>query len=216
MGGQQSRPAPPPPPPPRPSPPPPLPDPATQCRLHKVELNQLQSDLKAKQTQVDTCDPQSAQRAKTQAVLTQNTAFITEQTKRLNTAVREVEESIRINTDIKVAVEPLLEIQDEIEKQKKELTEEKRKLSQEQRVQRRNFMDRDPQGSLHGIPGIYTSDDRVMLGFWLTFIPALILAYITLLFLFEVQWSLQGKISTGIVTLGTIIGLVYWLITQYA
>jgi hypothetical protein len=215
MGQRHSSPAPPPPPPPRPTPPPP-PTPEQLCALRKVELNQVSSDLKAKQTQVDSCDPTQAQQRKTKAILDENNKFIGDQLKRLKEATQAVQNSIQANKEIKEAVQPLLEIQGEINTKYSELEKKNEKLQQGQRQQRRNFMDSDPQGSLNGIPGLYTTDDRVMLAFWLTFLPSIILMYITIIILLNVQWDTQGKITNGIITLGTVTGLTYYLITQYA
>lgn len=218
MGSSPSKPSPPPPPPPPPTPPPPPPppDPATLCRLRKVELNQIQSDLNNKQREVDSCDPQSVQARKTDTILKDINSFIQQQSIRRTEAIQQVESNIKINTDIKVAVQPLTELRNENTKLQKELEETNRKLIQSQRVQRRNFMDNDPQSGVSGLPGVRTTDDKVMLAFWLTIIPALIVLYLVGLQYFNIQIDTKGKIITGVFLIGIILGVIYWAITAYA
>ena len=214
MGQQPSRPAPPPPTPAPPTPPPP-PDPATLCRLRAVELNQMNNDAKAKQQQVDDCNPQEAQARRLKAIVEGNNTFITEQRKRLNEANTDIQHNIAINQNITAAVGPLAELEKETTKQKEELQESNRKLVQGQRQQRRNFLDSSPQSGVGGAPGVRTTDDKVMLAFWITFTVGLITAYIAVLQLFEVQMSTQQKIGTGVGGMAVAFGITYYCITMF-
>lgn len=214
MGQQPSRPAPPPPA-PAPARPPPPPDPATLCRLRAVELNQMNNEAKAKQQQVDDCNPQEAQARRLKAIVEANNTFISEQRKRLDDENKDIQHNITINQNIIAAVGPIAELEKETTKQKEELQESNRKLVQGQRQQRRNFLDSSPQSGVGGAPGVRTTDDKVMLAFWITFTVGLITAYLAVLQLFEIQMSTQQKIVTGVGGMAVAFGITYYCITMF-
>lgn len=214
MGQQPSRPAPPPPA-PAPARPPPPPDPATLCRLRAVELNQMNNEAKAKQQQVDDCNPQEAQARRLKLIVEANNTFISEQRKRLDDENKDIQHNITINQNIIAAVGPIAELEKETTKQKEELQESNRKLVQGQRQQRRNFLDSSPQSGVGGVPGVRTTDDKVMLAFWITFTVGLITAYLAVLQLFEIQMSTQQKTVTGVGGMAVAFGITYYCITMF-
>jgi hypothetical protein len=175
----------------------------------------MNNDAKAKQQQVDDCNPQEAQARRLKAIVEGNNTFITEQRKRLNEANTDIQHNIAINQNIAAAVGPLAELEKETTKQKEELQESNRKLVQGQRQQRRNFLDSSPQSGVGGAPGVRTTDDKVMLAFWITFTVGLITAYIAVLQLFEVQMSTQQKIGAGAAGMAVAYGVAYYCITMF-
>jgi hypothetical protein len=209
MGGQSSKPA-------EPSPPqPPSLTPAAQCTLHQVELNQLNNDLRKKQEQVDNCNPQQTQTRRTNTFMEANIKFIEEQRNRLNSAINNVQKNIQINSDLREAIKPLKTIETQLLEEKKKLEELNRELLQGQRKQRRNFMDNDPQSSIGGIPGVRTTDDKVMLAFWITVGVGTITAYLAILNILNISLDTNKKMY-GVGILIFVYGLGYYLITHYA
>jgi len=185
------------------------------CRLRAVELNQLRNDEKMKQKQVDDCNPQEAQTRRLKAIVDGNNAFIAEQRERLRRASADIVHNIEINENIATAVGPLAELEKETTQQKQELQESNRKLVQGQRQQRRNFLDSSPQEGVGGAPGVRTTDDKVMLAFWITYTVGLIAAYMALLQLLEVQMTTQQKIGAGATGMAVAYGLAYYCITMF-
>ena len=61
------------------------------CSVRKVELNQLNFDVKQKQEEVDTCDPQGAQARRTAAFIAENQTYATNKTGELRAASSEYE-----------------------------------------------------------------------------------------------------------------------------
>lgn len=70
-------------------------------------------------------------------------------------------------TDIQSA--PLQAYYEDLLKQQRALEEENYTLQQQIRAGRRRFMDNEPQEGVLGIPGLQTTDDRIMLVFWVFF-----------------------------------------------
>ena len=175
----------------------------------------MRNDEKVKQKQVDDCNPQEAQTRRLKAIVDGNNTFIAEQRQRLSRASADILHNIQINDNIIAAVSPLAEMEKETTKQKQELQESNRKLVQGQRQQRRNFLDSSPQEGVGGAPGVRTTDDKVMLAFWITYTIGLITAYIALLQLLEVQMTTQQKIGAGAAGMAVAYGLAYYCITMF-
>ena len=213
MGAQSSRPAAPPPPPPTPPPPPPPPDPATQCRLRGVELNQITQDLTKKQQEVDSCDPQGAQTRLVNAELARNNGYVDEKRARFNELLANNRTSTTIYRNVRDAVAPLVDIGKETSDAAKKLDEQSRKYVQLQRKERRTFMDSSPLAGVGGAPGVRTDDDWVLLSFWIAL--GLALAAALTVYLSTTAMDLKQKIMTGTAVTFVVYGLVYMLITKY-
>lgn len=216
MGNRQSSPAPAAPPPrPPPPPPPPPPTPAQLCALRKVELNQIQNDLNNKQTQVDTCDPQGAQTRLTEAAMAANTAFVTEKRSKFNELLQANYSSRNIYNNVRDAVGPIVTVGSELSGEAERLQGENQKYVRSQRKERRRFLDSDPLAGVGGPPGIHTSDDKVLLAFWITLGLALVLTMIYLLNIYGGSMDMKQKISIGASVVLLSYGIIYYLITQY-
>ena len=207
------RPAPPPPPPP---PPPPL-NSAQQCAVRKVELHQIDADLKRKQNDVDTCDPQGAQARKTQAAIQENQAFVDKNRQELAQAHANFNRQMTIVRQIADATEPLDEYMTALKKELAQLTKENEQLERKERANRRRFLDNDPQSGVGGVPAVRTRDDKVLLAFWICYGAALITAMILITKMFEAKiGGTKEKIFLSLGVIGAAYGLAYYIIVFYA
>jgi len=202
------------PPPPAPPPPPQL-NTAQQCAVRKVELSQIRNDMNNKQNDVDNCDPQGAQARKTEEAVRQNQIFVTEKTAELGKAVRESNRQITIVQQIADATEPLNEYEATLKEELDNLNKENDQLERKERANRRRFVDNDPQSGVGG--PLRTTDDKVLLAFWICYGLALITTMILLTKMFEAQ--IGGTKEKIMLSLGVILaayGLAYYVIVFYA
>lgn len=211
MGNKPSQPArPPPPPPPAPAPAPPPPNPAQVCALRSVELNQIKTDLTNKQAQVDSCDPQGAQARLTNAAIAANTDYVTQKRSKFNELLQTNTNSVSIYKNVRDAIAPIVTVGSDASEETKRLEEENLKYIRSQRKERRSFLDSDP---LAGVGD--TSDNSIMLAFWITFGLSLIIATIYLLNVYGGSMDFKQKSMTGASIVALSYGIVYYLITQY-
>lgn len=145
-------------------------DPVVVCNTRKVELNQLRTDMTTKQTEVDGCDPAGKATRMRNQYIQENGEFIN----RLWPEFTAIENSFRSKVDdinaLVTSVGPLQEYRKEMDKEVKTLREKEKQYTQEERLYRRDFLDNDPQDPLSMYAWQKTSDDKVLLGFWLCYI----------------------------------------------
>lgn len=218
MGGKQSTPFVLPPPPvlaAAPPPPPPL-NSAQQCAVRKVELNQINNDLRNKQNDVDNCDPQGAQARKTDSAVKENQAFVTQKTQELNQSNAEFQRQITILKQVADATEPLGEYMTALKKELEHLNKENEQLERKERANRRRFLDNDPQSGVGGAPGVRTDDDKVMLAFWICYGAAIIAGMVLITKMFEAQiGGTKEKITLSVGVVVAAYGLAYYIIAFY-
>jgi hypothetical protein len=145
-------------------------DPVVVCNTRKVELNQLRTDMSTKQSEVDGCDPAGKATRIRNQFIQENADFINKTWPEFNGIQDSFHSKI---ADIKALVKsvgPLQEYRKEMDKEVKTLREKERQYTQEERLHRRDFLDQDPQDPLSMYAWQKTSDDKVLLGFWLCYI----------------------------------------------
>jgi len=153
----------------RPTPPVVVPDPATQCTANKIKASQLKNQLDDANNSIDKCDP-SVKLARTQSDLkSQNVQFVQEQVQIRNTLINSLQEKFKTGNELTESIKLLKQYEKEIKSNL--VTDEKDivKLNHDERKYRRDFLDNHP---TDGVPwhifGFQTSDDKVMLTFWIT------------------------------------------------
>lgn len=208
MGGSHSLPIPSPHPQLSSSPPKPV-----SCAVRKVELNQIQNDLKQKQNEVDTCDPQGSQARQTQAAIAANQAYVDSKKNEQAEAYNEYVRQRKLIQTFSTSLSPIQQYTESLREELSRLEKENVKFEQEERMQRRNFLDNDPQGGVYGLPGVRTYDDKVLLAFWITY-GATILCFCLVAFS-QTSMSLGEKIGTIVAILLVCYGLAYYAITTY-
>jgi hypothetical protein len=180
-----------------------------------VQLNQIQADLTAKQTQVDTCDPQGAQARLTNAAMAANNDYVYQKRSKFNELIQANTAATTIYYNVRDAVAPIMSVGSDVSEEQKRLQEENRKYTRAQRKERRTFLDNDPSTGVGGVPAVRTSDDKVLLFFWITFGLALIIALVYLLNVYGTGMDMKQKAMTGAAVVFVSYGLVYFLITKY-
>jgi len=215
MGGSSSKPA------PKPAankaaaPPPPV-NTISVCAVRRVELNQLSRDVTLKQTEVDTCDPVAAQARRTQEAIKENQTYVTQKRAELEKALGDFNTQKLIASKIANATEPLRQYEHALGSEVISMDAKKRKLESAERTSRRDFLDNDPQSGVDGFLGIRTSDDKILLIFWICYFIAIGLITAIILTLFETQIGLKKKLSiVGVVLVGAW-AAAYTCITKFA
>jgi hypothetical protein len=216
MGARQSRPAAPPPPAPKPTPPPPPVNPITICNVKKVELNQLNADVTKKQGEVDTCDPQAAQTRKTEAALAANRAYIEQKRTELANALTDFHSQKEMANKLANATEPLQQYEETLTEDVERMDTKEKLLRNEERTLRRDFLDNSPQDGVSGFLGIRTSDDKIVLTFWICFGIALIAILKIVFQMFEAQiGDTKQQLKIGAVVVLVSYGIAYYCITKF-
>lgn len=219
MGAKPSTPSPPPPAPVKVATPPkitstaPLPiNSVSKCVAKKVELNQLNLDLTRKQTEVDTCDPAAAETRKRDAALAESRKYVAEKTAQYNAAYNEYQKQRKYVDGLLTNNAPLKEYHGSLTQSSSLLEAKNKKLEQMERRYRRNFLDNDPQSGVDGVPGIQTSDDKVMIVFWIGLLGA---SFMFSLILIQYYTGLVNVRLATIIT-AIILALAYFGVANYA
>ena len=216
MGAKPSRPAAPPPPAPKPTPPPPPVNPITVCNVKKVELNQLNTDVTKKQGEVDSCDPQAAQARKNAAAIAANQAYIEQKRTELANALTDFRAQKEMANKLANATEPLQQYDESLTQDVERMGFKDKKLVNEERTLRRDFLDNSPQDGVSGFLGIRTSDDKIVLTFWICFGIALVAILKIIFQMFEAQiGDTKQQLKIGAVIVLVSYGIAYYCITKF-
>lgn len=146
---------------------------AQTCQVRQVELNALRNDVTNKEREVDTCDPAGAQARRTQSALTEARNWKAGKQAELAAARADFDRQITVTRNLVAAQEPLKTYLKTLTDESEALDAQLKKLEHEERKHRRSFLDGDPQSGVPGPLGLETTDDKIMLGFWLTYTIAI-------------------------------------------
>jgi len=176
MGGSASRPFVPQPPPP----PPPPPDPQAVCTEFKVTANSLQNQLNVVNKAVDSCDPSVKTARESSNLVATNQKFVSDNRAISDALSTTLDEKYRMALEMMESVKLLKQYEKELKHDNEEIIKKFAKLEHDERMYRRDFLDSAP---TEGVPwhifGFQTSDDKVMLTFWIcALISFTLLAYI--------------------------------------
>ena len=140
---------------------------ADQIRIQRVQCSVLYSDSSKCKQQLDAMDPQSrltavqnAERQHASVFETDVNAIQTRKQTSILASIDHLDKVLPSNRSLEKQVA-------ELTAQKKALDSEKRNLEQSIRAHRRRFLDNDPQEGTPTILGLRTSDDKVLLFFWI-------------------------------------------------
>jgi hypothetical protein len=184
--------------------------------VKKVELNQLNSDVAKKQGEVDTCDPQAAQTRKTEAALAANRAYIEQKRTELANALTDFHSQKEMANKLANATEPLQQYEETLTEDVERMDIKEKLLRNEERTLRRDFLDNSPQDGVSGFLGIRTSDDKIVLTFWICFGIALIAILKIVFQMFEAQvGDTKQQLKIGAVVVLVSYGIAYYCITKF-
>jgi ABC-type multidrug transport system fused ATPase/permease subunit len=190
-------------------------DAVTQCRVKNVELSQLQNDVVKKQAEIDTCDPAEANRRRTTAKLQEFETYITGQNKQIDELQKSIMNTLSNINSVFVSSTPSRSYIEKLTEESNTLQKAKVDYEQAERTQRRNFLDNDPQSGVSGILGIRTSDDKVLLAFWITYGIAIVAAIMLVFSLYGANFTMAQKYQIGGVVIALAYGIAYYAITTY-
>lgn len=194
--------------------PPPPPDPVAICTANKVKANDLQNQLNQVNGQIDSCDP-SVKVARQSANLTDTNRKFVEQNKAISdTLSTAIAEKFRTGNELAESVKLLKQYEKELRMENDKVVSGYTKLEHEERRYRRDFLDNEP---TEGVPwhtyGFQTSDDKVMLFFWIVAsISFTLVAYIGVTMFMPSSSSISHYKTTAMIVVAALFAS-YLLIT---
>jgi hypothetical protein len=192
------------------------PDPVSACQANKIVASTLENQLSTANNAVDQCDP-SIKLARTRRELErENTQFVNQYRTQQTTLNRELQDKFKMGNDLAEAVALLKHYEAELKTELETSQNDAIKLEHDERKYRRDFLDNEPTS---GVPwhvfGFQTSDDKVMLTFWIVaLISFSLLAHVALITL-QPNSTFKFRAISG--SIGVILALVacYSLIIYY-
>ena len=145
------------------------PDPASQCTANKINASNLQKQLDDANSQVDSCDPSVPNTRKASQLKDTNQQFVNESRSKTDLLTQTIQDKFKMGNDLASAVEQIKHYEKELGAELLVVEKDSMKLEHDERKYRRDFIDNQP---TDGVPwyifGLQTSDDKVMLTFWIT------------------------------------------------
>lgn len=203
--------------------PPVTPDPISECQANKIKANQLQGELSQVNNSVDSCDP-SIPLARTKAgLLKANQKFVERQRTKAQVFIapgggpplNKLQDKFQMGNELADAVKELKQYEKKLKYELANAEKGSMKLEHDERRYRRDFLDNQP---TDGVPwhifGLQTSDDKVMLTFWITaLISFSLLAHIALTTLLPneslKERAIKGSISVVVALLASYLVITY-------
>lgn len=190
-------------------------DAATQCRVKGVELSQLQNDVTKKQAEIDACNPAETERRRIKAKEQEFVAYAEEKNKLIQELRNSMNQKLVNIRTLYESTKPVRTYQEKLKKESEKLDKAKTEYEQAERTQRRNFLDNDPQEGVSGILGVRTTDDKIMLAFWITYGVAILTVMAAVFQTYGAALSLTQKLQIGGAVLAACYGVAYYGITVY-
>jgi hypothetical protein len=188
-----------------------------KCRIPRYGLNKAQNDLRDQQAKMDECDTAGALQRKLAAGRAEAAAYAANARKELATNDAAFKQSADALDKLRESAIGLYGNLRDLETELVDVRKKARNYEQLERRERRAFLDSSPQSGVGGAPGVRTSDDRVLLAFWITYGAAVIaLAFFGLSF-YERSGALDGKTKAGAIALALLVAyaIAYPLISTY-
>ena len=191
-------------------------NPVVTCNTRKVELNQLKNDVNTKQTEVEGCDPaEKATRLRNQYIQ-QNADFINRLWPAFTAHEHEFNSKIEDADSLIKAIGPLESYNKEMDDEIKALREKEKKFLHEERYFRRTFLDNSPQEGVAGIVFQHTTDDKVLLLFWVCYLVGISSLVAVGMNVYGSQLGGQStQIQTGVGIVLVAWGFAYYCITKF-
>ena len=188
----------------------------SECDAAKIKANKVRNDLANRDSVVDRCDPSIPLARRVQALRTENSQFVEQYRGPNNTLFARIQDKFKMGNDLAEAVKLLRQYQKEVRYHLDNAEKNAVHLENEERRYRRDFLDNEP---TEGVPwhifGFQTSDDKVMLTFWITALICFsLIAYIAVPMV-QPNATVKNRVIVSVITV--IVGLLgsYVLITKY-
>jgi glutaredoxin-related protein len=186
--------------------------------VNDVQLNMARNDLATKDAKRAACYPEQATQSKIKTLRDEANAYAN--AKRVEQREANSNFATKQNAITKLA-DSARELYMRLYEKEKELislTNKRENLEQYERRERRAFLDNVPQEGTGGIPGVRTTDDRVLLTFWITYGAALILGTLFILNIYGAQLGATDTKSNVQIIVAVLLiayGVAYGFITYY-
>ena len=153
------------------------PDPISECQANKIKSYELQGQLNEVNNNVDSCDPSIPLARRRALIEKENREFVEQQRAKAQVFIlsgggppfNKLEDKFKIGNDLAEAVKELKQYEKKLKKELDTAEKDLVRLYNNERRYRRDFLDNQP---TDGVPwhifGLQTSDDKVMLTFWIT------------------------------------------------
>ena len=192
------------------------PNPVSECDAAKIKANELRRDLNQKDGVIDQCDPDIPLARTLQRLRSENSQFVEQYRGPNNTLIARIQDKFKTGNELAEAVKVLRQYQKEVRTALNGAEKNAVHLEHEERRYRRDFLDNEP---TEGVPwhifGFQTSDDKVMLTFWITALICFsLIAYIAVPMV-QPNATVKTRVIASVLTV--ILGLLgsYLLITNY-
>jgi Fe2+ transport system protein B len=148
----------------------------------------------------------------TQKKLEEAQTYIQSKQKTLDAEVKVLRNNIQLIDSILLTITPMSQYKTELDTQVAELKKDKLELERGERKERRRFLDGSPQEGVSSILGQKTSDDKVLIFFWITLLTIVCITTYIVFSMYELPHSIKNY---GIIV-GISVLLAYILIYRYA
>lgn len=184
----------------------------TYCPTLGQTLTQNQNDYATKCSTQNLSDKTAAKENEFQTYIDQQQALLNGE----STVFDSLFETLLLSNKTQA---PVIKYQSELENQKKALETENYRLHQGIRAGRRRFMDADPQTGVANIGGLRTTDDKIVLTFWIGYAFFLLISLFIFLRIYGDTMGLdtgKKRLGFGTVVFGLLFGLAYYCIYRFA
>lgn len=192
------------------------PDPVSVCQANKIQVSTLENQLNQANNSVDQCDPSVKLTRTVRELSRDNSQFVNQYRTQQNRLNSETQDKFKTGNELAEAVALLKHYEIELNTELETSQADAIKMEHDERKYRRDFLDNEPTS---GVPwhvfGFQTSDDKVMLTFWIVSLIAFSLLAHAALITLKPNSTFTFRAVSG--TTGVILTLVtcYLLITYY-
>lgn len=185
----------------------------SSCQVNDNKLNNARKDVRETEQEWEKCYPELALQRRLTTLREEANKYSTERQKERDTANANYNTKVSAVEKLARSAQEFYKILFEKEKELASLVGKRTNLEQLERRERRAFLDNDPQGGSGGAPGVRTTDDRVLLAFWITYGTALLSVTLFVLQLYGARLGIaDGKTKATAVT---IVGIVGYAVPYY-
>lgn len=191
-------------------------DPVAQCTAKKIKENDLRNQLNSTSNEIDSCDPSVKSTREFWSLQRVNQDFVQRLKTQSDPIHAMLQEEFSIGNELAESVRMLKQYETKLKDEEHQALRNITKMEHSERAYRRDFLDSEPTS---GVPfhifGLQTSDDKVMLTFWIiSLVMFSLLAHVVLTILTP-NATLKTRAMTG--SAGVISALIvcYLLITYF-
>ena len=186
-----------------------------ECAAKQQQITQKQNDYNTSQTEYDrTCDSVGAYERKVQSVRSTFQTYRNDTQKVVDSITTIFNTRIEMADKLSVAYNELQKVLTDVSDQYEKMDKSNTDLDQIARTQRRLFLDDSPQSGIGGLPGIRTTDDRILFTFWINYGAALIA--MSLFFCWRQGMNRMETILITVIATGIGYLTAYYFIAKYS